>query len=245
MNLYDRSVDLSVRLDAASAAESSEDLLVRGRTLSLALDDASAMLEGADRFRVALGVREPSNIDAKPATQAVRSFRAGLSKHGAAGFQHQPATNLQAAARDLSTKVSRWASSLWKHQFESVQPLLEREERGNFVGDDSHKRVARSRAQSLRAAQRIDPLREEDKLAEVLGGPTLVEWLAGISQKAAELSSALDVLDGERNALTPQVREVLVQAASPDGFPLDSVGPELLAELRAAGVLADLVVRRP
>lgn len=245
MNLYDRCIDASVRLEAASAADSNEDLLVRGRTLAMALDQAAETMEGADRLRTSLGIAEPAKVEVKSATQAVRAFRGGLSKHGPKGFQHQPASNLQSASRELSTRVSRWAGSLWKRQFESVQPLLDREERTHFVGGNSNKRTARSRAQALRAAQRVDPILEADKLNELLGGSTVADWLTGLATKAGELSVALDALDAEHNALSPEVQDLLTQAASPDGFPLESIDAQLLEQLRAAGVLNDLVVRRP
>jgi hypothetical protein len=125
-----------------------------------------------------------------------------------------------------------------------VQPLLDREEQAQFVGGDSNKRAARSRAQSLRAAQRVDPILEADKLNELLGGSTVADWLRGIGTKSGELSVALDALDAERNALSPEVQDVLTRAVSPDGFPLEAINAQLLEQLQAAGVLTDLVVRR-
>lgn len=244
MNLYDRCVDASVRLAAVSAADANDDLLVRGRNLAMSLDAAAKTMEGAHSLRTSLGIAEPANVEVKSATRAVNAFRGGLANHGPKGFQHQPAANLQSVARDISTLVSRWASSLWKRRFESVKPLLDRAEQTYPVGSDSILLRARVCAGKLRAAQGVDPLLGADRLNELLGGSTVADWLNGIGSQAAELSSALDALDAAQSALLPEVRDLLAKAASSDGFPLESIDAQLLEDLRAAGVVTQLVVRR-
>jgi len=244
VSLYDRSVDLQVRLEAAHSADSNDDLVARGRTVSLALDEASKQLERVAEFRTHLGVESGPGLDAKKAAQAVRSFRAGLSKHGALGFQHQPATNLLAAAKELSDRAGRWAKSIWRDSFNDLRPLLDRADDSGLVGEESRKRLVRARAQTLRAAERVDPVREPETLVELLGGARPEGWLEALADRGRELREGLDALDRERSALTPEVQDALRRATSEDGLPVSDLTAELLAQLRAAGVESDLVVRR-
>jgi hypothetical protein len=58
------------------------------------------------------------------------------------------------------------------------------------------------------------------------------------------MRAALEALDAERAALTPEVRDALQRAAAEGGLPLSEVTDELLAALRSAGVDDSLVVRR-
>src|SRR3954469_16333721 len=99
MSLYDKAVDIGVRLDAAASADASVALLAQGQILVRELDETTARLEAAASARNALGVDGRPPIGAKAASQAVGAFRAGLSRHAASAFQHAPATTLRDVAK--------------------------------------------------------------------------------------------------------------------------------------------------
>lgn len=244
MSLYDRCVDLQLKLDAAQSADAGVEVLARGARLVEGLDRAAEYLEGAAHFRSAAMVTDAPGLDAKAATRAVAAFRGGLSQHGAAAFQHQPATTLVDVAKAQRDRTARWVSARWKDVFSAAYEMLERVQSEHFVGTSTHLVTARARAAKLRAARGSDPIANAEELRTMLGGNGIAEWVESIETIRAELERALQALDDEREALTPEVRDALDRAASEGGLPLSVVTPEMLSALRAAGVDDHLVVRR-
>src|SRR5258706_3265198 len=105
MNLYDRSVDLQLKIEAAQSADASIDLLSRAARLVADLDGASAYLDAAAKFGAGIQAADDPPVDAKAVSQAVSAFRGGLSRHGANALQHQPASALVDAAKEQQRKV--------------------------------------------------------------------------------------------------------------------------------------------
>jgi hypothetical protein len=244
MSLYDRCVDLQLKLEAAHAADASLELLARGARLVEALDRASEYLDGAAAFRSKASSSDLPTLDLKTATHAVGAFRAGLSRHSYAAFQHQPASTLAEVAKSQRDRATRWVSASWKALFARYEPLLDRVQAGQLVGSPTHRVVAQSRAATLRAARGLDPVIDGGELRRVLGGEDVAAWAASIESVGTDLSCALEALDDERAALTPEVREALEAAASEGGLPLPELTADLLAALCAAEVGDHLVVRR-
>lgn len=244
MNLYNRCVDLQLKLEAAQSADASLELLARGNRLVEGLDQASEYLEGTAAFRSKANIADAPALDLKRATQAVGAFRAGLSRHGSAAFQHQPATTLIEVAKSQRDRAARWVSSRWKELFARYEPLLDRAQPERLVGNATHCVVAQARASKLRAVRGMDPVMAGDDLRTRLGGVDVTAWIASIESLSADLRRALTALDEERAALTPEVRDALQRTSSEEGLPLSELGAELLAALRAAGVDGHLVVRR-
>ena len=89
-----------------------------------------------------------------------------------------------------------------------------------------------------------DPVRERAKLEDILRAQSLANCLERITELIDELQAAVDTIDREQAAMTPEVQELLGRAASDAGVPLADVTEELVAALKEAGVLDDLVVRR-
>jgi hypothetical protein len=243
MSLYDRAVDLQLKLEAAQSADTSVELLTRGARLVESLDRASEYFAGAASFRAKAQVHNRPTLDLKAVSQAVGGFRAGLSRHGSAAFQHQPAATLTEVAKAQRERVARWVTARWSDLFAECDPLLERVDNEHPVGNTTRIVVARSRAATLRAARSMDPVANGTKLQTTLGGADMEAWLHAITTLTTELRQALDALDAERAAFTPEVREALRRAAD-DGLPLSELSDELLAALRSAGVDEHLVVRR-
>jgi hypothetical protein len=244
MSLYDRCVDLQLRLEAAQSADTSLELLTRGDRLVEGLDRASEYFDGVAAFRSKLGISSSPALDSRAMTQAVAAFRAGLSRHSSSAFQHQPATSLVELANVQRDRTARWVGAQWKGLFAAYEPLLERVETGRLVGSRSHCMVAQARAAKLRAARGMDPVRDAAELPSMLSGVDITAWIASIESVGDELRQALEALDDERQALTPAVRGALESAASDGGLPLSELNADLLAALRAAGVVEHLVVRR-
>jgi hypothetical protein len=244
MSLYDSAVNLQLKLEAAQSADTSLELLARGARLVETLDRASEYFASAAAFRSALGIADRPSIDVKAISQAVGAFRAGLSRHGSAALQHQPATTLSDVARAQRERAARWVTARWKDLFAEYEPTLERISTEHLVGTANHRVVAQARASKLRAARGLDPIANATELQTALGGPDVHAWMREITAVASEMRLALDALDAERASLTQEVRTALQRAATEGGLPLSDVSDELLAALRVAGVDEHLVVRR-
>lgn len=243
MSLYDRAVDVHVRLAAAQSADASVELLAKGAHLVESLEQATSYFANAVAFRANAGVVERPNLDLKAVTNAVGGFRAGLSRHSSAAFQHQPATTLTEVAKAQRERAARWVIARWRELFVPYDPLLERVETELLVGNTTQIVVAKARASRLRAAKSMDPVANADDLRTTLGGDDVEAWLQNASKLAAELRDALSALDSEHAAFTPEVREALRRAAD-EGLPLSELSDELLVALRNADVDGHLVVRR-
>jgi hypothetical protein len=242
MSVYDRAVDLQVKLEAAREADTSIELLTRGARLVNSLEQASAYFADASAFHAKAHLNERPNLDTRAVTQAVSGFRAGLSRHGSAAFQHQPATTLAEVAKVQRERAARWVTARWRELFAPYDPLLDRVQTERLVGNTTHVVAAQTRAARLQAAKLLDPVADAADLRTTLGGDDVEAWLDAIGNQAARLSDALGALDAEQAAFTPEVREALRLAAD-DGLPLSEVSNELLAALRNAGVDGHLVVR--
>ena len=244
MTLYDRAVDLQVKLEAARSADASDELLVKGARIADELDRASEYLEGVSVFRATAGTFDNPALDQKGATQTLGAFRAGLSRHSSSALQHQPAVALLEVARSQRDRAAKWVGARWREYFVGYQALVERVETEHLVGNASQRLIAQARASTLRAARGFDPVADKDQIGKLLGGTEVVAWLEAIERLGNELSQTIKALDDERAAYTSGVREALHRAASEEGLPLSELTPETLAELHAAGVDEHLVVRR-
>jgi hypothetical protein len=244
MSLYDRAVDIGVRLDAAASADASVALLAQGQILVRELDETTARLEAAASMREVLEVDSRPAVDSKAVNQAVGAFRAGLSRHAAAAFQHAPATTLRDVARQQATAAERWALSAWRAKVDELTPHVPHATSEHLQGGALLRQRAENRLRKLRLIRDINPLTDAVRLQSELQGTDLAGWLETVSGLDEELSGALEALQAERAQHTPAVRAALFRAGSTDGLPLEEVTEDLLADLRAAGVLDQLVVRR-
>jgi hypothetical protein len=244
VSLYDTSVDLMVKLEAASSADTSDELLARASTIALTLNEIAIYLEGVAQFRSEAHIASGPKLDSKQVAQTLRSFRSGLSKYGAAAMQHQPANSLLAVAKTQKEQTARWVRASWKHLFAESEPLLALDAAGDIVGDGNKRLAVRTMAARLRAAGNLDPISDTEDLLACLGGSGASEWIAKINSTTAELQVMIAELERGRSALTPQVQELLRRAATTAGVPLAELTPELHAQLKESGTEDDLVVRR-
>jgi hypothetical protein len=244
MSLYDRAVDMGVRLGAAASADAGVALLAQGQILVRELEETTARLEAAASIRKTLGVDTRPAVDTKVVSQAVGAFRAGLSRHAAAAFQHAPATTLRDVAKQQAASVERWALSAWRAKVDELTPHTHQATSENLQGGALLRQRAENRLRKLKVVRDINPLTDQTRLQSELQGTDVSAWLAAVSTLDEELRAALEGLEAERALHTPTVRTALERADSPDGLPLDEVSEDLMTELRAAGVLDQLVVRR-
>ena len=244
MTLYDRAVDLAVKLEAAAASDASSQVLARGQVLVTQLDAASSCFTRATTFAVEANLSGRPGIDHRAIARAVGAFRGGLTKHGPQAFQHQPAANLIEVARQQVSVVERWARAAWQAQVDERAPQAEPAQQVNLHGSPSYRTVAQARLSKLRLVRDINPLTNGADLESHLGGQSVAEWLAAVEGLAAELQKALDNLAAEKAAHSPAVQAALARAASPGGLPLEDFDATLLEELREAGVADQLTVRR-
>lgn len=244
MSLFDRGVVLQLKLEVAQTADTGLDLLARAARIFEMLSESADYLEGATRVRQEMNIADRPPIDVKAVTQAVAAFRAGLSRHGSAAFQHQPASTLTEAAKTQRDRCSRWLASRWRQEFAPYETEMDRAASEHLTGSGLHSVVAQARASKLRALRGLDPITQHEDISKALETSDVARWRAAITALGDQLAAALGALDAEHAALTPEVRAVLDRAASESGMPLDDLTPELLAALRAAGVDGRLVVRR-
>lgn len=245
MSLYDQTVELQLKLEAAQSADSSLDLVATADRFVDTMDDASDYLSGTAQFRSRLSITDFPAIDAKAVSVAISAFRAGLSRYGLRAVQQQPAAKLAAVAKDQRARSSRWATARWRHVFEVYQPLLEEAQPGRLYGSSTHRYAAEGRARTMTLLQRQDPVTDEVKvIAELCQGDASASWLERLEKLGHELARALQALKDERAVLTPEVQKALESASSEGGLSLADVSPALLEALRTAGVDDDLVVRR-
>lgn len=244
MSLFDRAVDLQLKLEVARTADTGLDLLRRAQRLLEALSDSADYLEGATRFRLEMKISDRPPIDVKAVTQAVSLFRAGISRHGSAAFQHQPASTLSEAAKTQRDRCSKWLASRWLQEFAPYEAAMDRAASESLSGSGSRAVVAIGRESKLRALRSLDPIAQHGDISKALETNDVERWRSAIGEVGGQLAAALEALDAEHAALTPEVRSILDRAASENGMPLDELTPELHAALRAAGVDGRLVVRR-
>lgn len=244
MTLFDRVVDLQLKLEVAQSADTGLDLLARAAKLDEALREATTYFQAVSSLRSKLGISEQPNLDVKAISRAVATFRGGVSTHGAAAFQHQPAATLVEVAKSQRERCSRWVVGRWRELFLEYDPLLDRVATVRPTGGGSNPVVAQARASNLRALRRLDPVANRDQINSALKTTDETQWAQAIAAVARDLAEALAAIDAEHAALTPEVRAALGRAASSDGLPLDEVSAELLAALRAAGADSQLIVRR-
>jgi hypothetical protein len=152
---------------------------------------------------------------------------------------------LSDVAKAQRERTVRWVTARWKDRFDEYQPLLNRVQTEHLVGSTTQIVIARARALKLRTARGMDPVADASELQGTLGGADVDAWLHAVTTLANDMRTALEALDAERAALTPEVRDALERAASNEGLPLSDLTDELLAALRTAGVDDSLVVRRP
>jgi hypothetical protein len=243
MTLYDRAVDVAVKLEVAAAGDASDALLAQGQMLVRDLDESSSQLGAAASLFADLGVVTRLSLDVRAVTQAIGAFRAGLSRHGAAAFQHAPAGRLRDLAKQQRVATERWGLSMWRARLADLTPHVARASSDRLQGSTLHRRRADNRLRKLTRVREFNPLVDAAKLHDDLGGDAVADWLGAVAILDRELGDALEVLDAARAQQSATVRSALALASSQAGFPLDELTDELLAELRAAGVEDQLVVR--
>lgn len=243
MTLYDRAVTVGVKLDAAATADAGEALLAQGQMLVSDLDLTSSQLERAATIRADFGVDRP-NLGAKAVSQAIGAFRAGLSRHGAAAFQHAPASTLRDVAKQQRAAAERWALSSWRARVDDLTPAAALATNERLQGNAAHRLRAENRLRKLTKVRDLNPLVDAAKLQAELDGSVLADWLAAIATLNTELRVALETLDAARVQQSPTVRAALARASSVDGLSMHELTDELLAELRVTGIAEQLVVRR-
>jgi hypothetical protein len=243
MSLYDRAVTLGVKLDAAATADSSDAVLAQGQILVTELDLASSQLESVASMRATLSLETRPNLDVKAATQAIGAFRAGLSRHSAAAFQHAPAGTLRDLAKQQRATLERWVLATWRARVDELTPHAALATRDRLQGNATHRRHAETLLRKITTIRDLNPLVDAGKLQTELRADDLADWLEVIATLDKELDRALETLEAARTKHSPAVRAALARAGSIEGLRLDELTDELLSELRAAGVEEQLVVR--
>lgn len=244
MTLIDTATDLQIRLEAASAEDSGDEILSRGRKVREGIVSVTEHFEGVLAYRASIDRTDAPPFDAKAVRQAVGRFRSALSRSGPRAFQQQSAATLEGVLAAQRTKVDRWVASTWRENFDEAQSLQERANSADLYGSPALKARAQARAATLAVLRNKDPVRDRDDLENLLDVQDLEAMLKQVGEIVKELRSAIETIDSEHAAMTPEVRSVLEGAASEDGLPLVNVTPDLMEALRTAGVVDDLVVRR-
>ena len=244
MTLFETADRLHLRLDAASAADEEDALLSRGRTLRDAIVAATEHYEAAQSFRVTIGLTDAPPLDTKAIRQATGYFRGTLSKNGSKAFQQRPAATLVEVLNAQTRRVDHWIKSTWRDNFAGARALLERVDSGDLHGSVLARTKAQNRASKIEYVLSLNPVEDRATLEAYLDAVGLDVCIERVNGLIEELRTAIAAIDCEQAAMPQEVNDAFERAASEDGLPLSEVTPELMAALRSAGVLDDLVVRR-
>lgn len=244
MTLFDTATELQLRLDAAGTADEEDALLSRGRTVRDAIMDTTEHLEAAQSYRVTIGPTSAPPLKTKEIRQATGNFRGALSRSGTNAFQQRSAATLEGVLAAQAGRVDRWITSTWRENFAYARALLERVNAGDLHGSILARTKAKNRASQIEQVLNLNPVKDRSALEARLKEQGLNACIARVNQLIEELRQAIVAIDLEQSAMTPEVRAAIHRATSDDGLPLSEVTPELMAALRSAGVLDDLVVRR-
>jgi hypothetical protein len=216
----------------------------RGRTVRGDIVSVAEHLEAVQSYRVIIGRSDAPMLDTRAIRQAIGRFRGALSRSGPKALQQQSAATLRDVLTAQSKRVDRWVKSTWRENFADATALLERVASGELHGSASAGRKARNRASRIEHVLNLDPVRDRATMEAYLDAVGLEACVQRVNQLIEELRQAIVAIDLEQTAMPPEVRAAIQRAQSPDGLPLSEVTPELMAALRSAGVLDDLVVRR-
>ena len=244
MTLFETANELQLRLDAASTADKEDVLLSRGRTVRDAIVAAAEHLEAAQFYRVTTGPTDAPPLNTKAIRQAIGHFRGALSKSSPNAFQQRPAATLEEVLAAQTRRVDHWIKSTWGENFADARALLERVDSGDLHGSVLARTKAQNRASKIEYVLSLNPVEDRATLEAHLNVVGLDACIERVNGLMAELQAAIVAIDRDQAAMTPEVRAAIQRATSPDGLPLSEVTPELIAALRSAGVLDDLVVRR-
>lgn len=244
MTLFETADKLQLRLDAASTADEEDVLLSRGRTLRDAIVAATEHYEAAQSYRVTIGLTDAPPLNTKAIRQAIGHFRGALAKSSSNAFQQRPAATLEDVLDAQTKRVDRWIKSTWGENFAGASALLERVDSGDLHGPRMARVKAQNRASKIEYVLSLNPVEDRMTLEAHLDAVGLDACIERVNGLIEELRDAIVAIDLDQAAMPPEVREAIRRATSADGLPLSEVTPELMAALRSAGVLDDLVVRR-
>lgn len=244
MTLFETANQLQLRLDAASTADEEDVLLSRGRTLRDAIVAATEHYEAAQSYRVTIGLTDAPTLNTKAIRQAIGHFRGALSKSSSNAFQQRPAARLEEVLAAQTRRVDHWLKSTWGENFAGVRALLERMASGDLHGSVLARTKAQNRASKIECVLSLNPVKDRAALEAHLNEVGLDACIERVNALITELRDAIVAIDRDQAEMPPEVQDVIQSAKSPDGLPLSEVTPELMAALRSAGVLDDLVVHR-
>jgi len=236
--------ELQLRLETASTTDAEDELLSRGCTVRDDIKSAAEYFEAVQTYRVLIDRRDAPPLDVKAIRQSIGGFRGTFSKSGPKALQQKSADTLQKTLNEQTRRVERWVKLTWRENFAAAEELLERVNSTGFHGSALALTKARNRASKIERALSLDPVRDCEKLEDYLSVEGLSACIERVSYLVEELQTAIEVIDSEQAAMPQEVKAAMQSAASEDGLPLSEVTPELMAALRSAGVLDDLVVRR-
>ena len=244
MTLFETATATHAQLQAASQADVQDELMSRGRTVRGDIMSAAEHLKAVQSYRLTLGRTDAPTLDTRAIRQAIGRFRGALSRSGPKALQQQSAATLQKVVTEQTRRLDRWVKSTWRENFAAAEELLERANSADLHGPITDRVRVRNRARTIEAVRSMDPIRERSALESHLKATGLSACIERVNGLIEELHDALTAIDRDQAAMAPEVRAAIQRAASDDGLPLSEVTPELMAALRSAGVLDDLVVRR-
>ena len=244
MTLFETATELQEGLEAASAADTGDAILSRGRRIRDDIASAAEHLEAVHVYRVTIGRTDTPPLSSEKIHQAVGRFETARSSSGPRAFQQPSADALLDVLATLIRSVDQWVKSTWRESLAEAQELLNRARLVGSHGSALARTKVRNRASRIEAVLDLNPVRDREVLEALLNAEGLEACLAQVNELVEELRTALAAIDSEQAAMPQEVKAAIERAASEDGLPLGEVTLELIAALRSAGVLDDLVVRR-
>ena len=154
MTLFETATELQLRLESATAADTGDQLLSRGRTVRADIASAAEHFEAVQSYRITIGRTDRPPLAAKEIRQAIGRFRGTLSNSGPKAVQQRSAVTLLKVLDTQIKRVDRWVKSTWQENFAASQELLERADSGDLHGSPVN------RIRALNRARRVMVLRE-------------------------------------------------------------------------------------
>ena len=244
MTLFETATELRIRLRSASEADAQDELMSRGRTVRGDIVSAAEHLEAVQSYRVIIGRTDAPTLDTRAIRQAIGRFRGALSKSGPKALQQQTAATLRDVVTAQTRRVDRWVRSTWRENFVGAEELLARVDSGDLQGSVLARTKARNRASKIEEVLNLNPVQDRAMLEAHLDAVGLDACIERVNELIEELRAAIVSIERDQAEMPPEVRVAIQQATSVDGLPLSEVTPELVAALRSADVLDDLVVRQ-
>jgi len=239
MNLSATATALDARIRTSKEAEDLGGLGQAAQTLATNLSERASDLRQVRELMECLGVEDPVDDDA--VRVGIGQLQQLLGQAGLKEVQRPTASALLASVNDLHEKADRKAKRVWKNLFSGLTEDIET--RVRRLGLSPLDRKAKAAHTKVNGAKLSYPVGDWEPARKVLGGDCS-KWREKIDDLIVNLTAELDKAETAVAARPEAVQKFIAKASTNEGFALEDLTPELLAQLGAEGIVDDYTVKR-